>query len=80
METKGQRCFQEKIRGKGEELSTPFWPVKLPKMSPRASETDIEVFLLFGILCLSQRVITTQLVVYFSHIICHFEGDRKSVV
>ena len=62
----------EKIRGKSIVLSTSFWPSKLPKTSPRASETDIKVFSLFG-LCLFQWIITSQLVFYFSHIICHFE-------
>ena len=54
--------------GKGAVLAVSFWPSKLPKMPPRASDTDIEVFSLFRILCLFQRVITSQPV------------DRKSVV
>ena len=59
---------------KGVALFALFWPLKLPKTSPRASEIDIEDFSLFGILCLFQSIITSQSVVFFSHIICHFEG------
>ena len=40
------------IGGKYVALSTSFWHSKLPKTSPRASETDIEGFSLFGILYL----------------------------
>ena len=37
----------------------------------------IGVFSLFAILCLFQRVITSQPVVCFSHVICCFEGIWK---
>ena len=67
----------EMIGGNCVALSASFWPSKWPKMFPRASETDIEVFLLFRILCLFQRVIISQLTICFSLIICHFEGIKK---
>ena len=37
----------------------------------------IGVFSLFTILCLFERDITSQPIVCFSHIICHFEGISK---
>ena len=67
----------EMIGGKRVVLSALFWPSKLQKMSPTTTKTDIEVFSLFGILCLFQRVITSKQAIYFSHIICHFVGIWK---
>ena len=58
----------EMIGRKCATLSASSWPSKLPKMSPRASETNIEVSSLFVILSLFQRDITSQLVVSFSQI------------
>ena len=50
----------EMIGRKSVALLASFWRSKLRKMSARASETDIEVFSLFGIICLFQKAITSQ--------------------
>ena len=68
----------EMIGGKRVVLLALFWPSKLQKMPPRAFEIDFEVIFNFGILCLFQRVMISQSIVYFSsHIRCHFEGIWK---